>query len=88
VGIGSVIVSWFAVHTVFTLRYARLYYAGAQGGIGGIGFNQPEAPAYVDFAYVAFTIGMAYQVSDTDLQTRKLRATALQHRCCRICLEP
>jgi len=88
VGIGSVIVSWFAVHTVFTLRYARLYYAGAQGGIGGIGFNQPEAPAYVDFAYVAFTIGMAYQVSDTDLQTRKLRATALQHLCCRICLEP
>lgn len=78
-GIGSVIVSWFAVHTVFTLRYARLYYAGAQGGIGGIGFNQPEAPAYVDFAYVAFTIGMAYQVSDTDLQTRKLRVTALQH---------
>jgi uncharacterized membrane protein len=42
-------------------------------------FNQPEAPAYVDFAYVAFTIGMAYQVSDTDLQTRKLRVTALQH---------
>ena len=35
--------------------------------------------AYVDFAYVAFTIGMAYQVSDTDLQTRKLRVTALQH---------
>jgi len=50
--------------------------------------QQPEAPAYVDFAYVAFTIGMAYQVSDTDLQTRKLRATALQHLCCRICLEP
>lgn len=79
VGIGSVIVSWFAVHTVFTLRYARLYYVGAQGRIGGIGFNQPEAPAYVDFAYVAFTIGTAYQVSDTDLQTRKIRVTALQH---------
>lgn len=41
--------------------------------------TSPNAPAYVDFAYVAFTIGMAYQVSDTDLQTRKLRATALQH---------
>ena len=42
VGIGSVIVSWFAVHTVFTLRYARLYYAGAQGGIGGIGLTSPK----------------------------------------------
>jgi len=45
---------------------------------GGIDFNQPEPPAYVDFAYLAFTIGMTYQVSDTALQTQKIRATALQ----------
>ena len=76
VGIGSVVVSWFAVHTVFALRYARLYYSDPPGGID---FNQSEAPAYVDFAYLAFTIGMAYQVSDTDLQTRKIRVTALKH---------
>jgi uncharacterized membrane protein len=75
VGIGSVVVSWFAVHTVFTLRYARLYYSGTPGGID---FNQSEAPAYVDFGYLAFTIGMTYQVSDTALQTQKIRATALQ----------
>ena len=76
VGIGSVVVSWFAVHTVFTLRYARLYYSHPPGGID---FNQSEAPTYSDFAYLAFTIGMAYQVSDTNLQTRKIRTTALQH---------
>ena len=76
VGIGSVVVSWFAVHTVFTLRYARLYYSDTPGGID---FNQSEAPTYSDFAYVAFTIGMAYQVSDTDLQTRRIRVTAIQH---------
>ena len=75
VGIGSVVVSWVAIHTVFTLRYAQLYYSGTPGGID---FNQPEPPAYVDFAYLAFTIGMAFQVSDTDLQTRKIRATALR----------
>ena len=75
VGIGSVVVSWVAIHTVFTLRYARLYYSGTPGGID---FNQPEPPAYLDFAYLAFTIGMAFQVSDTDLQTRKIRATALR----------
>ena len=28
-GIGSVVVGWVAVQTVFTLRYARLYYSGA-----------------------------------------------------------
>jgi uncharacterized membrane protein len=68
-------VSWVAIHTVFTLRYAQLYYSGAPGGID---FNQPEPPAYVDFAYLAFTIGMAFQVSDTGLQTRKIRATVLR----------
>jgi uncharacterized membrane protein len=75
IGIGSVVVGWVAIHTVFTLRYAQLYYSGTPGGID---FNQPEPPAYVDFAYLAFTIGMAFQVSDTDLQTRKIRATALR----------
>lgn len=76
VGVGSVVVSWVAIHTVFALRYAKLYYAETQGGID---FNQTEPPAYVDFAYLAFTIGMAFQVSDSNLQTHKIRATALRH---------
>lgn len=75
IGIGSVVVSWFAIHTVFTMRYAQLYYAGAPGGIA---LNQRDAPAYVDFAYLAFTVGMTYQVSDTEVQTRKIRTTVLQ----------
>jgi uncharacterized membrane protein len=73
VGILSVAASWFAVHTVFTLRYARLYY---EGGGNGIDFHQ-DTPTYADFAYLAFTIGMTYQVSDTDLNARNIRATAL-----------
>jgi uncharacterized membrane protein len=76
VGIGSVVAAWLIVHTVFTLRYARLYYGDSAGGID---FNQDEPPCYVDFAYLAFTLGMTYQVSDTDLQTRDIRATALRH---------
>src|SRR5205823_680155 len=71
VGILSVAASWFSVHTIYALRYARLYYTGAAGGIN---FNQDEEPNYVDFAYLAFTIGMTYQVSDTNLQTRRIRA--------------
>jgi uncharacterized membrane protein len=74
VGILSVAASWFAVHTVFALRYARLYYIG-QGD--GIDFHQDGDPVYADFAYVAFTIGMTYQVSDTDLNARDIRKTAL-----------
>jgi len=75
-GVASVAGAWLVVHTVFAVRYALLYYADEPGGID---FNQSEPPSYADFAYLAFTLGMTYQVSDTDLQTRPLRATALRH---------
>jgi uncharacterized membrane protein len=75
-GVASIALSWGMVHTVFTLRYARLYYAETNGGIN---FNQTDPPRYVDFAYVSFTIGMTFQVSDTDLRTTEIRATALRH---------
>jgi uncharacterized membrane protein len=68
--------SWLLVHTVYTLRYAMLYYAGRDGGID---FNQTTSPRYSDFAYLAFTLGMTFQVSDTDLKTPAIRATALRH---------
>lgn len=74
-GVVSVALSWFAVHTLFSLRYARLYYTGPDGGIN---FNQTMPPRYLDFAYVSFTIGMTFQVSDTDLETPAIRATALR----------
>jgi uncharacterized membrane protein len=71
----SVALSWGLIHTLFALRYARLYFAGTPGGID---FNQDDPPRYVDFAYVAFTLGMTYQVSDTSLSTYPIRATALR----------
>jgi uncharacterized membrane protein len=76
VGLVTVALSWFVVHTVFTLRYALLYHAGHDGGID---FNQTTPPRYSDFAYMAFTLGMTFQVSDTDVQTPAIRATVLRH---------
>ena len=75
VGVLSVVASWIMVHTLAMLRYARLYYSDQRGGID---FNQEDPPCYVDFAYVAFTIGMAYQVSDTAIRATPIRATALR----------
>jgi uncharacterized membrane protein len=66
------------VHTVYLLRYARVYY-GPRGG--GIDFHG-EAPDYLDFAYLALTIGMTFQVSDTDVTARRIRRIALTTRCC------
>lgn len=75
-GIAAIVSSWGVVHTVFTLRYAGIYYKGRDGGVD---FNEDDPPVYADFAYVAFTIGMTYQVSDTDLVTKEMRHTALRH---------
>lgn len=68
--------SWLLVHTLFTLRYAVIYYDGTPGGID---FNQEEAPQYTDFAYMAFSMGMTYQVSDTSITTRPMRSAVLRH---------
>jgi uncharacterized membrane protein len=73
--VASVALSWTVVQTVFTLHYARLYYGHPAGGID---FNQDAPPRYGDFAYLAFTVGMTFQVSDTALQTSALRAAALR----------
>jgi uncharacterized membrane protein len=73
--IGSVALAWTSVHTVYVLRYARLYYSPAEGGIDFHG----EAPDYVDFAYLGLTIGMTFQVSDTDLTAKRIRRVALHH---------
>lgn len=73
VGVLSVLCSWLTVHTVFTLRYARLYYPDR-----GIDFNKTDVePTYADFAYVAFTVGMTYQVSDTNLRSPQMRRAVL-----------
>jgi uncharacterized membrane protein len=72
----SVVVSWFVVHTVYALRYAELYYTSP---VGGVDFGDTRAPVYADFAYLAFTLGMTYQVSDTTLGRRDFRRVALGH---------
>ncbi len=72
----SVLLAWAVVHTIFTLRYARLFYAPP---VGGIDFHEGSPPDYSDFVYVALTIGMTFQVSDTELERRPIRRTAIHH---------
>ncbi|MDQ0119943.1 DUF1345 domain-containing protein [Pseudarthrobacter sp902506025] len=72
--LGSIALSWFLVHTLFTLRYAAIYYRDGTG----VDFNEESQPRYSDFAYLAFTVGMTFQVSDTDLKTTAIRSTVLR----------
>jgi len=74
--IASVALAWASIQTVYTLRYARLYFATP---VGGLSFSSDDPPQYADFAYVAFTIGMTYQVSDTTIEKTALRRAVIQH---------
>ncbi|KQH77316.1 hypothetical protein AO501_08210 [Mycobacterium gordonae] len=73
-GVVCIAVAWCVVHTVFSIRYADVYYSNSAGGID---FGGTENPRFLDFFYLGFTIGMTYQVSDTTLQTGQLRRIAL-----------
>jgi uncharacterized membrane protein len=75
-GVLVVVLSWALVNTVFALKYARLYY---EGGDGGIDFKQDQLPTYSDFAYLAFTVGMSFAVSETEPNTTTVRKIALGH---------
>ncbi|GMA24379.1 membrane protein [Luteimicrobium album] len=76
VAVLSVVSSWAAVHTLLALGYARIYFGEPEGGID---FHQTEPPRYSDFAYVAFTVGMSYAISDTDVGSSAIRRLALGH---------
>jgi uncharacterized membrane protein len=80
----SVVTSWWLVHTLFTLRYAHLYYgtdknAGKTKPNQGLNFPDEEEPDYLDFVYFSFVIGMTFQVSDVEIASRPIRRLALFH---------
>jgi len=81
-----IICSWILVHTIFTLRYAHLYYRSAGGRHNGgnqqrrgLEFPNETEPDYLDFTYFSFVIGMTFQVSDVTISSRELRRLALVH---------
>ncbi|MBS1695103.1 MAG: DUF1345 domain-containing protein [Actinobacteria bacterium] len=77
VAVCSVLVSWFAVHTLYALTYAKIYFK--EKPVGGIDFNSDEDPRYSDFLYVAYAVGMSFAISDTNLTSSTMRRAALGH---------
>jgi uncharacterized membrane protein len=80
----SVLVSWWLVHTIFTMRYAHLYYSTNPDGdekkpMGGLQFPGEEEPDYLDFVYFSFVLGTTFQVSDVEIASRRIRRLALMH---------
>jgi uncharacterized membrane protein len=78
----AVAMSWLLVHTVFTLRYAHMYYDANDDGsdMGGLDFPGGEKePDYLDIAYFAFVVGMTAQTADVSISGRPQRRLALLH---------
>ena len=71
----TIFVSWLTIQTVFALRYAHRYYLTPVGGINFPGVDEPD---YHDFAYISLTVGMTFQVSDTEISTPAIRRIVLQ----------
>ncbi len=87
IAISCMLFSWFLVHTIFTIRYADLYYSGkadsennAEPSSGsGLNFPDDPEPDFLDFAYFSFTAGMTFQVSDVEISSKDIRRLALLH---------
>jgi uncharacterized membrane protein len=83
IAIAGMLFSWLLVHTIYTLRYAHLYYANhpdkKDTHAGGLEFPGDELPDYRDFAYFSFVLGMTFQVSDVQVTSKSLRRMALLH---------
>ncbi|GAC1348042.1 MAG: DUF1345 domain-containing protein [Acetobacteraceae bacterium] len=78
----TLLLSWLVTHIVFALRYAHEYYARSPGASrvdGGLAFPGDLPPDYWDFLYFAMVLGMTFQVSDVEIESRKLRRLATVH---------
>lgn len=79
----GVLLSWLLIHTLFTTRYAHLYYKGTghqtNPYAGGLEFPGGERPDFLDFAYFSFVLGMTFQTADVSISGRLIRRLALLH---------
>jgi len=81
-GVGAIVIGWFLVHSVYTLRYAHLYWYDDDGDgteCGGITFPGTERPSDYDFAYLSFCIGSSFAVSDPQVTETRVRREIMWH---------
>lgn len=79
--VASLLLIWLFANTVYALHYAHDFYSGDTAGDarGGLVFPGTRQPCFADFAYFAFTLGMAFQTSDVSVTSSRLRLVVLLH---------
>jgi uncharacterized membrane protein len=79
--VSSLILVWTFGNAVYAFHYAHLYYTSDAKGrdSGGLVFPGSDDPVMSDFAYFAFTLGVAVQTSDVQVTSRHLRKLVTVH---------
>ena len=80
--VATLALSWLMENVTFAYRYAHEYYSRAHGRDEierGLDFPGDKNPDYWDFVYFAFVLGMTFQVSDTNITSKKFRRLATLH---------
>jgi uncharacterized membrane protein len=77
----SLILVWTFGNAVYTLHYAHLFYTADDGGkdLAGLEFPKMREPLMADFAYFAFTLGVAVQTSDVAVTSPHIRKVVTMH---------
>jgi uncharacterized membrane protein len=78
----TLLLVWTFANTMYALHYAHLYYSPAANGgdCGGLDFPRGSGkPDLADFAYFAFTIGVAVQTADIAISSSRIRRVVTIH---------
>lgn len=81
-GIVALAGSWLMIHTIYAFHYAHRYYQhqkNCPGNAACLVFPGHQEPAYADFLYYSFVVGMTSQVSDVQVISRQMRSITLMH---------
>ena len=77
----SLVLVWTFANAVYTLHYAHLFYTAYDGGKdrAGLEFPKTKEPLMSDFAYFAYTLGVAVQTADVPITSPHIRKVVTAH---------
>jgi len=79
--LATLVIAWIFSNTVYAMHYAHMCYITQSNRpeAAGLDFPNSEKPAYWDFLYFAFTLGMTFQTSDVSITNTAMRKTVVYH---------
>ncbi|ATQ43617.1 DUF1345 domain-containing protein [Caulobacter mirabilis] len=78
--VATLVLGWLVLQTVFVAHYAHRHFVEIKANPDhGIGFPGQAPHSYLDFAYLAFSVGATFQVSDNTIGSTRLRNLVTAH---------